>query len=210
MTPDRGITVITAHTLGMEEVGRLARLSWGAYAARHGYRFLAPALDGLEEGRHPSWVKLRLLQAVIARGEIAVWADADSVVVNAEITVESILDRHPQDILVGQDPAGICCAHLLVRPTPCARRFLEAWWTLGEVASEWRPQAASKWEQDALKALARVFPSVQTALGLLAADLVCQGGEPSGEHWSLHVSGGDTRHQARRLTAHGWKVGGPE
>ena len=97
-----------------------------------------------------------------------------------------------------------------MRPTPWARRFLEAWWTLGEVAVDGRPQAANKWEQDALKALARAFPSVQTALGLLAADLVCQGGVPSGGQWALHVSGGDTRHQVGRLTAHGWKVGGTE
>lgn len=200
------ITVITAYTAAMAAVGELAAASWGSYAAHHGYRFFNPSIDGLEDGRHPSWTKLRLLRSVAEAGQYAVWADADSAIVNPSITIQDILAEHPKDVLVGQDPYGLCCAHIIVRPKFWTHRMLAYWWALGSVERDQRPQPDDKLEQDSLKLLVLAFPDVSKHVGMLTKRHICQSGIPDSGHWAIHVSGGDTSHQVRRLKAHGWKT----
>ena len=85
-----GVMVLTGFSGGPTwwRIGLLSDESWGAYAAHWGFsfRFLRD-YDFPKELGHPSWQKLRHLEAALHEYERVLWVDSDTVCTNQEIDI---------------------------------------------------------------------------------------------------------------------------
>lgn len=109
---------------------KLGHLTWPhnkRYADKHGYEFICriqPPSDWMSDKakRHPTWDKVELLIALlhdVLRGDELhcaastthlLWIDADAVVVNQEVDIESLWAGLPSgiELLVGEDVSPTC------------------------------------------------------------------------------------------------------
>ena len=63
--------------------------TFAAYADRHGYELVVA--DTIDASRPPAWSKIPLLRAALADHEIAVWIDADAVIVDHSVDIADAL-----------------------------------------------------------------------------------------------------------------------
>ena len=127
--PTASVVVLTAFTDDYE-LGHVCAPVNGAYARRHGYRFVCrtrpPDLRETDEMsnscRHPTWDKVALILELLdelldahnthAPATFLLWIDADAVVVDQEKTVEQLLREHAPscdvDLLIGEDVTRAC------------------------------------------------------------------------------------------------------
>ncbi len=101
-----------------------------AYAARHGYDVVVARESRCPE-RPVSWSKVRLIQELMARYELVVWVDVDTVVLDPsrdiadELVPEADIYLAAHHYLGQEIPnAGV----LMVRATPAANAFLDLVW----------------------------------------------------------------------------------
>jgi hypothetical protein len=130
------------------------------YAMKHGYS----VFDGshlIETSRPPAWTKIRALQHLLDEEacDWGVWLDADTVIMNSDIKIESFLpadDSH--DFLVGSDDrgGGHNSGVMLFRNTLWSKQFLDHWWNMKSYV---RPPGLSlSGDNNALKALIKETP----------------------------------------------------
>nr|CAD1843897.1 unnamed protein product [Ananas comosus var. bracteatus] len=105
------------------------------YAARMGYDYV-DARGAVDPRRPPSWSKILAVRSLLPSYDWVFWNDADTVITNPNISLESILlsaighsdfDASP-DLVVTEDFGGINAGVWLVRRSAWSERFLEAWW----------------------------------------------------------------------------------
>jgi hypothetical protein len=96
------------------------------YCRKHGYG-CAIYKDVLDANRPASWSKILALKEVFAAGKCdwCFWIDADAIITNSEIRLETIIDEE-YDLIVSQDINGINFGVFLIKNTPGARQFLDA------------------------------------------------------------------------------------
>ncbi|KAL2636278.1 hypothetical protein R1flu_007757 [Riccia fluitans] len=106
-----------------------------SYVERHGYDFI-DASDVLDRDRPPSWSKILAVKKHLPNYEWVFWNDADSVVTNPSITLESIVssvvgdvdwDEMP-DLIVTKDVTGVNAGMFFIRNSEWSRQFLDLWW----------------------------------------------------------------------------------
>ncbi|RLN35793.1 putative alpha-1,6-mannosyltransferase MNN10 [Panicum miliaceum] len=94
-----------------------------AYAAAHGYRLVALPASAVDPARPPSWSKVLALRAHLRRHHWLFWNDADTLVTNPEIPLESILfsvtghsdfDDSP-DLVLTEDFGGVNAGVFFIR-----------------------------------------------------------------------------------------------
>lgn len=100
------------------------------YANKHGYRFQ----DGssfIDTARPPAWSKIRAVQALFREEcDWVLWLDADAVIMNSDIRIESFVPADPNiHLLVTYDRKFTYNSGAwLIRNSPWSRQFLETWW----------------------------------------------------------------------------------
>ena len=82
------ILVLTGADAAMARVADLTSANHRAYATRHGYDF--ERVTEYPTDCHPSWHKLALIKARLPHYEGILWLDADSVITNPAIRVQSL------------------------------------------------------------------------------------------------------------------------
>ena len=111
------------------------------YCQRHGYAHVA-ACENLEPARHPVWSKMKLLLRHLPEFDWMLWLDADALIVNRDITLESFVDSSA-DLIVTADHNGLNAGVFLLRNSPAAARFLELAWDRADcIDHPWREQEA--------------------------------------------------------------------
>lgn len=108
-----------------------------AYAQKHGYRIL-DASSLIDTSRPPAWSKIKAVQQLLQDDQHCdwvFWLDADMVVMNSSVSVESFLpdltDEPSMDLLVTYDRRLTAnSGSWLIRNTPWSMEFLERWWEL--------------------------------------------------------------------------------
>lgn len=81
----------------------LGTLSKKKYCDLYGYDFVDDETypETYDENKHPAWSKLNIIKKCLSlnKYDIVVWMDADTLIMNAEIKLESFIDRYLGDKL---------------------------------------------------------------------------------------------------------------
>ncbi|XP_020248964.1 probable alpha-1,6-mannosyltransferase MNN10 isoform X2 [Asparagus officinalis] len=106
-----------------------------SYAERMGYDFL-DARSLVDRSRPPNWSKILAVRHYLDRYDWVFWNDADTLVTNSNISLESILkaaighlDLHAShDLVVTEDTNGINSGVFFIRRSNWSKDFLDKWW----------------------------------------------------------------------------------
>jgi len=134
--------VVTLSTANIFEFAHTTESTKRRYARRHGYQFL-PYREKLDE-RHPAWSKvLALLDAFDQKGACwYFWVDADAMILNHEIKLESMVSPHT-DLVISEDKCGLNSGSFLIKRNPRTRKFLQTVYQSTEFIDHgWWDQAA--------------------------------------------------------------------
>lgn len=141
------IAIVTLFTEEIADYGKIGAANKQAYARRHGYDCFVYR-ERLDVSRHPTWSKLAAIKRHLPDYDWVFWTDANSLVMNAERALKSIIAGHQdKDMIltweVGSSPVN--AGQWLVRNTEWSAGVLSA---IGDVGfPNWR---ANWFEQGAL------------------------------------------------------------
>ena len=139
--------IVTYGTGPVAEVLALALPTFTEYAMTHNYDVIIGS--GTAEGRHPAWGKIPLLQQVLRSYDFALWLDADTLILDGSVDVETLIPRDASQayaITVCQPGAGTspCTGVWALRAGMATRELLDEIWAQADLAHDrW-------WEQSAL------------------------------------------------------------
>jgi hypothetical protein len=119
-----------------------------AYARRHGYDLLTDLPDFY--GRPASWAKVPLLKRLLKKYDFAFWIDADAIIVDGSVDVETVIPKTAFQALVfmpigyrGEAGVSPCCGVWALRAGDRTQRFLSEIWKQEDLAEhQWWEQAA--------------------------------------------------------------------
>jgi len=103
------------------------------YAKKHGYEFIAYALETkVEEDTYKASCEAGVKKAELVLRTLKIFPDADyvfhrdcdSIIMNMGIGIEEIISRYPYDILTGSDKAGISDGQMIVKNTEKAKKYI--------------------------------------------------------------------------------------
>ena len=115
-------------------VAKLTFPNLQAYVNRHGYT-LRDASDLIDTSRPPAWSKIKAVQFMLNANDCdwVFWIDADIVVMNSTIAIESFLPSTNSDIdlLITMDRRLTANSGAwLIRNAPWSHELLETWWNM--------------------------------------------------------------------------------
>lgn len=158
------------------EIGQLTEGVARAYCTRHGYD-----LGVYRSTWRPDMpATFSITKAMAAEMEMRpdvdwfVRLDADSIIVNQDITLESIVEGQQCSLLGSADANGLCMGIFFIRNTGWAARLLGMLDFLGEMAADqWRNyDGHNTYEQSTIKCLIRHFPRIGNQVAILPQNLI--------------------------------------
>ncbi|HEX4345255.1 MAG TPA: hypothetical protein VHZ31_06800 [Solirubrobacteraceae bacterium] len=154
------------------------------YAAAHGH---AVELVEPVAGLHPSWGKVRALAEALDRYDVAVWVDADAMLINRGDIAE-VVAAPAWQALGWDDRFGAYACVWALRASLAAREFLREVWSL-------RHGDFPDWEQGAIARL--------LGAGAPTQRLVVEQWQGQSEAWAIHsgYQGGSMPQRADALRA---------
>ena len=86
----------------------------------------------LADERPPSWSKILAAKHYLKDHDWVMWLDADTIVTNPEIRLESLLPRSTSgpDFVITVDGGGYNAGIWLLRSTAWSYDFLDRWWNM--------------------------------------------------------------------------------
>ena len=121
---------------------KYARITLKDYCKKHNYDFLEDTSLVTNHDREIQWTKILLVQKYleIKEYDYLVWIDADIVILNPEITLESFIDRlmNNKDIMYSRDFGGwVNNGVIFIKNTDFSREFFkESWNHTNEICRE--------------------------------------------------------------------------
>jgi hypothetical protein len=117
----------TIGTGGHQDLLKLSRPSFEAYAERHRYQVVVG--DGsMPEERAPAWAKVALLRKLVEEYELVLWLDADTVILDPSEDLGAVLSEDSFQGLVRRELDGPNTGVWLLRGGDRAAAFLDAVW----------------------------------------------------------------------------------
>lgn len=106
------------------------------YCDTHGYTFRH--CNWRLSDRRVVWDKIKMLDLYLSQFDLLVWLDADILITNHQITLESIMLSSLKNMLVGSDENGINTGFLALWNCAWSKKMLERAWDIeeNEVGSE--------------------------------------------------------------------------
>ncbi|XP_008794285.2 probable alpha-1,6-mannosyltransferase MNN10 [Phoenix dactylifera] len=106
-----------------------------AYAERMGYDFI-DARRLVDPSRPPNWSKILAIRSHLRHYDWLFWNDADTLVTNPDISLESILNvaigysdlKASPDLVVTEDFNGVNSGVFFFRRSEWSEKFLDTWW----------------------------------------------------------------------------------
>jgi hypothetical protein len=104
-----------------------------AYAAKHNYK-LIDASDWIDPSRPPAWSKIRAVQRLLNDPEYdcewVVWLDSDTLVMNSNVKLESLLPADESaNLVITEDHSFLFSSGVwMMRKSEWSLKFLEEWW----------------------------------------------------------------------------------
>jgi hypothetical protein len=95
------IAIVSLYDKSYEPIGKYAHVNKQAYAKKHGYDIFLYT-ESLDMTRKPHWSKIIALQKHLQDYDWLFWTDADALIMNNEIRLESLIDDN-FDIIITKD-----------------------------------------------------------------------------------------------------------
>jgi hypothetical protein len=125
------ILVLTGHDEAYAEVNAVSWPNKRAYCERHGYRFACYS-ERPGHGRPAFWDKIAWSRNHLAEVDWLFWTDADSLVCNQDVRLESFLADADliarREVSPGEDFESVLTGEFLLRSCPWSKRLLEEVW----------------------------------------------------------------------------------
>jgi hypothetical protein len=97
------------------------------YCDKHSYTFIDDE-SVYDDSKPIPWSKLKLLEEYLQQFDYLVWIDADILIMNQDIKLESFIEKYPTNIICGSDWRMTNTGVLFVKNTEWSMKFLEAIW----------------------------------------------------------------------------------
>jgi hypothetical protein len=148
------IAILTLATSHIASYSRFSFANKLRYAQRHGYDFFFYT-SALDRTRPPAWSKVRVLQRHLLDYDWVLWTDADSLIMNHSIPLQSILSRiASQNMIMTPGPRDkYNTGQWLVRSCDWSAAILQQIWDEVDLSKSW--YLRNPWEQRALAELVK-------------------------------------------------------
>lgn len=137
------------------DFGGVLQATWAnkdSYASRHNYSYIDASLL-LDANRPPSWSKILAVRHYLKDYDWILWIDADTLITNPSIRIESLLPRDRElDLIITKDQTGYNAGMWLLRNSAWSLKFLDRWWAMDSFIRR-RPGDTKSGDNDALKHL---------------------------------------------------------
>eukprot|EP00262_Sarcandra_glabra_P003408 TRINITY_DN14088_c0_g1_i2.p1 TRINITY_DN14088_c0_g1~~TRINITY_DN14088_c0_g1_i2.p1 ORF type:complete len:333 (+),score=25.10 TRINITY_DN14088_c0_g1_i2:41-1000(+) len=135
------------------------------YAEKKGYDFI-DASDLVDKRRPASWSKIIAVRSHLQKYDWVFWNDADTLVTNSNISLESILRsvigdddfQNSPDLILTEDVTGVNAGIFFVRRSKWSVDFLNMWWNQTAFV---RFGGSKSGDNDALKYLVNTMPAAE-------------------------------------------------
>lgn len=97
------VAIVSTWTENIRDLGLLSSKNKKAYADKHGYHFIGREQINLT-GRPASWMKLPFLLSFFDDFDWIFWTDADSLIVNQDLRLETFIDDNYEMVLAEVQP----------------------------------------------------------------------------------------------------------
>ena len=93
---------------------------------------LIPVFHATTDERPPSWSKILAVKHYLKDHDWVMWLDADTIVTNPDIRLESLVPRSTNgpDFVITVDGGGYNAGIWLLRRSDWAYTFLDRWWDM--------------------------------------------------------------------------------
>ena len=156
------IAIISLYDNGYTSIGKYSDWNKKAYAKKHGYDlYLHHEL--LDFSRPPAWSKIPAIEQHLNDHEWIYWSDADSLIMNDTIKLESLIDNN-YDLVITKEMAGwqsINTGSFLIRNCDWSRKLLRDIYNQPEFIHN------VTWEQAAFMNLLKINPSLNARIKIL-------------------------------------------
>jgi hypothetical protein len=118
------IAIISLYDARYKSIGRYSDLNKMAYAIKHGYTFIAYH-DVLDTKRFAPWSKLLALKQQLDAFDWLFWSDADSLIMNNTVKLESLIDESYDIIITKEAATGVLnTGSWLIKSSAWSKKFL--------------------------------------------------------------------------------------
>ncbi|KAJ1694835.1 hypothetical protein LUZ63_011533 [Rhynchospora breviuscula] len=153
---------------------------WGnkrKYADRMGYDFV-DATELVDPSRPPNWSKILAVRSCLGVYDWVFWNDADTVITNLDVALETILFglighgdvKSTPDLVVTQDLNGVNSGVFFIRKSDWSERFLEKWW---DQSSFIQFGSTKSGDNAALRHLIDSLPDEESQLHIIISPMQC-------------------------------------
>lgn len=123
--PSSRIAIVSLYDENFKELGKYSDLNKQRYAEKHGYDlFLYHSL--LDKKRPASWSKIKALEKHLNNYDWLFWVDADALIMNDSIKLESLIDTKFNFIIAQQERSKHTnCGVFFIRNSDWSKRLLK-------------------------------------------------------------------------------------
>jgi hypothetical protein len=154
------IAVVTAYDSAYRDEGPLTDANKQAYCDKHGYDFHSFTDSRLFSllalrGRHAAWGKLLAINRVWQDYDWVFWTDADSIIMNPQIRLESFIGDFDSNKVLGMPRTWedrVTTGNFFAKYSPASVELFEKVWLMDDWA------AVCDWEESALNVLLEKEP----------------------------------------------------
>jgi len=118
---------------------KYSRLNKIYYCEKHGYDFIEDDTV-YDSAKTIPWSKINLILKYIDNYDYICWIDADMLIMNKEITIESLIKKYNKDIICGSDHIMINTGVLIVKNNEFSKQFLKQVYENREYEPESNPK----------------------------------------------------------------------
>lgn len=140
------IAIVSLHDSAYEPVGKYAHLNKADYAKRHNYKCFLYT-DSLDTSRKTQWSKIIAIQKHLNDFNWIFWTDADALVMNKNIKLESLIDER-FDIIITKDYNHINTGNFLIKNSDWSKEFLKLLYNPVYLQSNIGQQSKPEWLND--------------------------------------------------------------
>ena len=130
-----------------KRITKYSRINKILYCEKYSYNFIEDETV-YDDSRAIPWSKLHLILKYLPEYDYIVWVDADILIMNNEITLESIIEKYKEfDIICGSCPRMINTGFLFIKNTEFSKDFLQKVFTNEYDPNEDPHERYQNWEQ---------------------------------------------------------------
>lgn len=120
------ITIVSAADSNLSEIADLTFPNKQAYASKHRYAY-SMLRGGFRKDRPPQWSKIFFVQKLLPHVDWLLWTDADSLIMNPDIKVETLIDNN-FELIISRDFGGLNTGVFLIKNCPNSFKLLQEIW----------------------------------------------------------------------------------